>query len=33
MINREVKTIKESCTTSCFPEKEEWTGSGISQAF
>lgn len=24
---------KESGTTSCFPEKEEWTGSGISQAF
>ena len=24
---------KESCTTSCFPEKEEWTGSGISQVF
>ena len=24
---------KESGTTSCFPEKEERTGSGISQAF
>jgi len=24
---------KESYTTSCFSEKEEWTGSGISQAF
>lgn len=24
---------KESGTTSCFPEKEEWTGSGILQAF